>query len=187
MIAIQFIDTLYSPLNSRAKNVIYSNKSYWFAKNHARQKHRSYFWKQRKTKNRFKNIHQSWSIKNSAEWCNSLARCPTLALYFIVHLCTMTYMRLITLALRLYLANNSISSEKKLTLDSEVQWLAPRLIQRVRRRADITAGAASCHALQDEALIRPDDPCWSIMRQDLVLQEKSFGCRFGLLSDRNAA
>jgi len=51
-----------------------------------------------------------------------------------------------------------------------VQRLAARLVQRVRRRADVTTGAASGYALQDQALIRPDDPRRRVVRQDLILQ-----------------
>lgn len=55
-------------------------------------------------------------------------------------------------------------NEIELTLDSKVQRLAARLVERVRRGADVTTGAASCHALQDEALIRPDDPRRRVVR-----------------------
>lgn len=51
-----------------------------------------------------------------------------------------------------------------------MQRVAARLVQVVRCRANVTTGAASCHALQDEALIRPDDPRRRVMRQDLILQ-----------------
>lgn len=57
----------------------------------------------------------------------------------------------------------------QLTFNSKVQRLAARLVQGVRCCADIAASTASCHTLQDEALIRPDDPRRRVMRQDLIL------------------
>lgn len=53
-----------------------------------------------------------------------------------------------------------------------MQRLASRLIQVIRCCANVTSCAAPCHALQDEALIRPDDPRRRVMRQDLILQRE---------------
>jgi hypothetical protein len=66
------------------------------------------------------------------------------------------------------------SIEDQLTFNSKVQWLAARLIHGVRCCADIVASTASRHTLQNEALIRPDDPRRRVMRQDLILQRKRF-------------
>lgn len=66
-----------------------------------------------------------------------------------------------------------------------MQRLTARFVQVVRCRANITTGAASCHALQDETLIRPDDPCRRVMRQDLILQrEKEVLDKFDLYYDK---
>lgn len=67
-----------------------------------------------------------------------------------------------------------------------MQRLAARLVQVVRCCANVTTGAASRHALQDEALIRPDDPCRRVMRQDLILQrEKEVSDKFYLYYDKS--
>lgn len=59
-----------------------------------------------------------------------------------------------------------------LTFNSKMQRLAARLVQGVRCRTDVATSTASCYALQDEALIRPDDPRRRVVRQDLILQKK---------------
>lgn len=51
-----------------------------------------------------------------------------------------------------------------------MKGLAPRFVQVVRRCADILAGAAPRHALQYQALIRPDYPRRRVVRQDLILK-----------------
>lgn len=72
----------------------------------------------------------------------------------------------------IFYGRRNIIESSTLTFDSKVQRLAARLVQCVRRCADVATGAAPCHALQDEALIRPDDPRRRVVRQDLVLRKK---------------